>query len=108
MASNRGNIRFSLKIALASTAVHKLRAVLAVLGVFLGALAFTGVQHASLAMVKKAELETEKLGPNLFMAMAGQIRMSRGGGPVIRSSGARTFTQEDATTLSVSCRSCFF
>jgi putative ABC transport system permease protein len=89
----------SLKIALASLAAHKLRAVLAVLGVFLGALAFTGVQHASLAMVRKAELETEKLGPNLFMATAGQVRMSRSGGPGLRSGSAKTFTLEDARAL---------
>lgn len=89
----------SLKIALASLAAHKLRAVLAVLGVFLGALAFTGVQHASLAMVRKAELETEKLGPNLFMATAGQVRMTRGGGAASRSASAKTFTLEDARAL---------
>ncbi len=68
----------SLRIALSSLATHKLRTVLAMLGVFLGALALTGVRHVSEAMVRKAEIETEKLGPNLLMAMSGKIRFTRG------------------------------
>ncbi len=89
---------FSLKIALSSLAVHKLRAVLAMLGVFVGALALTGVQHLSLAMVRKAEIETEKLGPNLFMATAGQVRM-RPGGSTRLPRNARTFKESDAYAL---------
>ncbi|MCA1944497.1 MAG: ABC transporter permease [Desulfovibrio sp.] len=87
----------SLKIALASLAVHKLRTILAMLGVFLGALALTGVQHVSQSMVRQAELETEKLGPNLFAAVSGQVRFRRSGA----SAGtlARTFTIGDALTL---------
>jgi putative ABC transport system permease protein len=68
----------SLRIALSSLATHKLRTVLAMLGVFLGALALTGVRHVSEAMVRKAEIETEKLGPNLLMAMSGKLRFTRG------------------------------
>lgn len=68
----------SLRIALSSLSTHKLRTVLAMLGVFLGALALTGVRHVSEAMVRKAEIETEKLGPNLLMAMSGKLRFSRG------------------------------
>lgn len=68
----------SLRIALKSLATHKMRTVLAMLGVFLGALALTGVLHISLAMERKAVLETEKLGPNLLMAMSGNIRFRRG------------------------------
>lgn len=68
----------SLRIALSSLSTHKLRTVLAMLGVFLGALALTGVRHVSEAMVRKAEIETEKLGPNLLMAMSGKIRFTRG------------------------------
>ena len=52
-----GSMLFSFRIALASLRAHKLRAVLAMLGVFLGALALTGVQHVSQAMVRKAEIE---------------------------------------------------
>jgi putative ABC transport system permease protein len=88
----------SLKIALSSLAAHKLRAALAVLGIFLGALALTAVQHVSQAMVRKAQVEIEKLGPNLFMATAGQVRLRRSGSA--RFSGdARTFTVQDAVAL---------
>lgn len=88
----------NLKIAISSLSVHKMRAVLAMLGVFLGALAFTGVQSASLVMVKSAEVETEKLGPNLFAALSGQVRFRRSGG--VRTSGfASTFTVSDARAL---------
>lgn len=90
-------MHFSLRIALASLATHKLRAVLAMLGVFLGALALTGVQHMSLAMVRKAEAEVEKLGPNLFMARAGQLRFRRAGVGV--GAEPRTFTLQDAAAL---------
>lgn len=69
---------FSLRIALKSLATHKMRTLLAMLGVFLGALALTGVLHISLAMERKAVAETEKLGPNLLMAMAGNLRFRRG------------------------------
>lgn len=91
-------MRFGLKIALSSLSTHKLRTVLAMLGVFLGALALTGVQHVSQAMVRKAEIETEKLGPNLFMARAGDIRFRRSGSA--RASGdARSFTLADASAV---------
>ena len=68
----------SLRIALKALATHKMRTVLAMLGVFLGAFALTGVLHISLAMEQKAVEETEKLGPNLLMAMTGNIRFRRG------------------------------
>ena len=68
----------SLRIALKSLATHKMRTVLAMLGVFLGAFALTGVLHVTLAMERKAVIETEKLGPNLLMAMTGNIRFRRG------------------------------
>ncbi len=88
-----------LKIALASLSAHKLRAVLAMLGVFLGALSFNGVQHVSEAMYKNAEAEAEKLGPNLFAAMAGQVRFSKGGGSARFSGFVRNFTVPDAEAL---------
>lgn len=90
-------MHFSLRIALASLATHKLRAALAMLGVFLGALALTGVQHVSQAMVRKAEVEVEKLGPNLFMARAGQLRFRRAGVGV--GAEPHTFTLADAAAL---------
>lgn len=88
----------SLKIALLALSTHKLRTVLAMLGVFLGALALTGVRHVSKAMVRQAEIEVEKLGPNLFAVMAGQVRFSRGGG-ARTAGGANTFQFEDAQAV---------
>ncbi|MDR3640273.1 MAG: ABC transporter permease [Humidesulfovibrio sp.] len=87
-----------LKIALTSLSTHKLRAVLAMLGVFLGALSFNGVQHVARAMYKNAEVESAKLGPGLFAAMAGQVLFTQGGGA--RSQNfQRTFTVPDAQAL---------
>ncbi|WP_243544658.1 ABC transporter permease [Pseudodesulfovibrio tunisiensis] len=91
-------IPLNLRIAVSSLAAHKLRAVLAMLGVFLGALAFTGVQHVSGMMVRNAEIEAEKLGPNLYAVVAGSSRFSKHGG--IRFRGmVRTFTLADARAL---------
>jgi len=87
-----------LKVALASLKAHKLRTILAMLGVFLGALALTGVQHVSMAMVRQAEMEVEKFGPNLLVAQAGQIRFSRGGS-IRQNFAAKTFTPADARAL---------
>lgn len=91
-------MQFGLSIALASLKTHKLRTILAMLGVFLGALALTGVQHVSMAMVRKAEIETEKLGPNLFMARAGGVRFRRSGGVRV-TSFPTTFKESDAHAL---------
>ena len=92
------SIPLNLSIALSSLSAHKWRAILAMLGVFLGALAFTGVQHVSKIMVRQAEMETEKLGPNLYSVMAGKIRFRRSGG--VRVSGnSRTFTLGDAKAI---------
>src|SRR6056297_84347 len=88
----------SLKIALASLTAHKLRTILAMLGVFLGALALTGVQHISKAMLIKAEQETAKLGTNLFVARTGQVSFRRSGSSRTRNE-ARTFTIRDALAL---------
>ncbi len=94
-----GGLGLTLRVALASLAAHKLRAAMAILGVFLGALALTGVRHVTLGMVRKAELETEKLGPNLFMAVSGQVRFRRGGAGARLGPPARTFTIGDALAL---------
>jgi len=87
-----------LKIALSSLSAHKLRAALAMLGVFLGALSFNGVQHVSTAMYKAAEAEADKLGPGLFAALAGQVRFTKGGGALYQGF-QRTFTVQDARAL---------
>ncbi len=88
-----------LKIALASLAAHKLRAVLAMLGVFLGALAFNGVEHVAEAMYKNAEAEAAKLGPNLFAVMAGSVRFTRDGSAARFAGSVSTFTVADAQAV---------
>lgn len=89
-----------LKIALASLTAHKLRAMLAMLGVFLGALSFNGVEHVAAAMYKNAQAEADKLGPGLFAVMAGQVRFTRNSSGAARfSGGVRTFTVPDAQAL---------
>lgn len=87
----------SFRIALKSLATHKMRTLLAMLGVFLGALALTGVLHISLAMERKAVEETEKLGPNLLMAMTGNIRFRRG--EIRADAGNTRFKLPDAEAL---------
>jgi putative ABC transport system permease protein len=88
----------NLRIAMSSLAAHKWRALLAMLGVFLGALAFTGVQHVSKIMVRQAEMETEKLGPNLYAVMAGSVRFRRSGSVSLKGN-SRNFTVPDAQAL---------
>jgi putative ABC transport system permease protein len=88
----------SLKIALASLRAHRLRTLLAMIGVLLGALALTGVQHVSKAMLAKTEVETAKLGTNLFVAQSGQLSFRRDGTARTRNE-ARTFTLRDARAL---------
>jgi putative ABC transport system permease protein len=87
-----------LKIALAALRTHRLRTILAIVGVLLGALALTAVQHVGKAMYAKAEAETAKLGTNLFLARSGQIRPGFGAGRS-RARDARTFTLADARAL---------
>ncbi|QJB56022.1 ABC transporter permease [Pseudodesulfovibrio sp. zrk46] len=88
----------NFRIALSSLKAHKWRAILAMLGVFLGALAFTGVQHVSKIMVRRAEIETEKLGPNSYAVVAGNIRFRRSGGARI-TAFSRNFTVGDAKAV---------
>ena len=91
-------LSLSLKIALASLKAHRLRTILAIVGVALGAMALTGVQHVSQAMYRKAELETAKFGTNLFVARSGQIRFRRSGSASSRNA-TRTFSLADARML---------
>ncbi|MBU1248911.1 MAG: ABC transporter permease [Proteobacteria bacterium] len=71
---------------------------MAMLGIFLGALAFTGVQTMGQIMVRKAEMEVEKMGPNLFAIMAGQVRFHRGGGISFRGF-SKNMTVGDALAI---------
>lgn len=87
-----------LRIALRSLAAHKLRSLLAMLGVFLGTLALTGVIHISHALEEQARIETAKLGPNLLAVVAGQPSFRREG--TIRFGDVTTtFKLQDATAL---------
>ncbi|MEZ6853475.1 ABC transporter permease [Halodesulfovibrio aestuarii] len=87
-----------LRIALRSLAAHKLRSILAMLGVFLGTLALTGVIHVSEALKEQARIETEKLGPNLLVVLAGKPTFRRSGS--LRYGGqTTTFKLEDAEAL---------
>ncbi|MDX9710870.1 MAG: ABC transporter permease [Trichloromonas sp.] len=88
----------SLKIALSSLRAHRLRTLLAMIGVLLGALALTGVQHVSKSMLEKTEVETAKLGSNLFIAQSGQLAFRRDGTARARNE-ARNFTLADAQAL---------
>ncbi|BDQ34251.1 ABC transporter permease [Pseudodesulfovibrio portus] len=91
-------LSINFRMAVSSLSAHKLRAILAMLGVFLGALAFTGVQHVSKIMVRQAEMETEKLGPNLYAVVAGTVRFSPQGD--VRVFGrVRNFTLADAQAV---------
>jgi putative ABC transport system permease protein len=89
----------TLKIALSSLRSHRLRTILAMIGVLLGALALTAVQHVGQAMYAKAEAETAKLGTNLFMVRSGQIRFSPVGGTSRVRREATTFSIADAEAL---------
>lgn len=89
----------SLLIALRALAVHKIRTGLAMLGIFLGALALTGVLHISNSLALKAELETAKFGPNLVQASAGQLRFRPGGGVGSSRDLVTTFSLDDAAYL---------
>ncbi len=88
----------SLKIALSSLAAHRLRTILAMVGVLLGALALCGVQHVSEALLRKAEMETAKLGTNLFVARSGKVSFRRSGSARVGET-ARTFKLADARAL---------
>ena len=88
-----------LLIALRALAVHKVRTGLAMLGIFLGALALTGVLHISNSLALKAEQETAKFGPNLVQATAGQLRFRPGGGIGVSRDPVTTFTLDDSAYL---------
>lgn len=65
------------KIALKALSAHKLRTALAILGVFLGTLVLTAVTHIGSAIVLQADLEVQKLGPNLVQVRAAPVRFGR-------------------------------
>ncbi len=87
-----------LRIAIKALAAHKLRTMLAILGVFLGTLVLTAVTHIGAAIVLQADLETQKLGPNLVQVRALPVRFGRiGNGASLGIT--TTVTMEDADAV---------
>lgn len=66
-----------LIIAFKALLAHRLRSILAMLGIFLGTLVLTAITHIGSAMILQADLETQKLGPHLVQVRAGRVRMAR-------------------------------
>ncbi len=92
----RGNI---LRIALRGLREHKMRSLLAMLGVFLGAFMLTLVLHVSQSLALKVDGETQKLGANIVDVGAGKNPFSRGG--INRAGGrnAATLKPRDAEAI---------
>ena len=90
-----------LRMTLRSLAQHRLRTALAMLGVFLGALALTCVLHITRAMSAKADLEVQRLGPNLIQVLSGQTRFRRSAlADTVRvTGGVTTLTLDDARAV---------
>lgn len=74
------NIFLLIKIAWSSLSQFRLRAILTLLGIFLGSFSLAGVEHASLIMKEKAKREIEKLGSNLLMLSNAEMRFRPSGG----------------------------
>jgi putative ABC transport system permease protein len=66
-----------LIIAFKALDAHRLRSVLAILGIFLGTLVLTAITHIGSSMLLQADEETQKLGPNLVQVRAGRVRFAR-------------------------------
>lgn len=92
------SVMVNLHIAYASLMARKLRTVLAMLGVFLGALAFTGVQTVSDIMARNAEMQAEAMGPNLMSVVSGRVRFRRSGSVGVKDFNTN-FKVSDALAL---------
>ncbi|GLI34369.1 ABC transporter permease [Desulforhabdus amnigena] len=90
-------IILNLKIALRSLYSFKLRTSLAVLGVFLGTFSLILVSNLTDSLVKKGEMEIEKLGKNLLVVRSGTVL--RFGASTRLLTQATTLTLEDAKAL---------
>lgn len=90
----------NLRIAVKALAAHRLRSILAMLGVFLGTLVLTAITHIGAAMMEQADEETQKLGPNLVQVRAGRIRFAREDTEGSKSTGSiTTLTMADAADV---------
>ncbi|MEW6586694.1 MAG: ABC transporter permease [Nitrospirota bacterium] len=84
-------IYLNLKIAVRSLLNFKLRTALAVLGVFLGTFSLIVVSNLSDSLLKKTQMEADKLGKSLLIVRSG----------IVRRFGASTRLLSEATTLTV-------
>ncbi len=90
-------IALNLLIALRSLYSFKLRTALAVLGVFLGTFSLILVSNLSASLVRKGEMEIEKLGKDLLVVRSG--RVLRVGGSTRLLSEATTLTMADSRAI---------
>lgn len=92
----------SFSIAIKALAAHKLRTVLAILGVFLGTLVLTAVTHIGASIVQQADDEVQKLGPNLVQVRAGRVRFAREATAETTLGHTTTISMEDAVAVTSS------
>lgn len=92
----RGGI---LRIALRGLREQKMRSLLAILGVFLGAFMLTLVLHVSESLALKVDKEIQKLGANIVDVGAGKNVFSRGGPNRAGGRNAATLTLSDAEAI---------
>lgn len=88
-----------LIIAIKALSAHKLRTALAILGVFLGTLVLTAVTHIGSAILRQADDEVQKLGPNLVQVRAGHPRFSRESTSSATLGRTTTISVEDARAV---------
>ncbi|MDR2892265.1 MAG: ABC transporter permease [Deltaproteobacteria bacterium] len=96
-----------LKMAVKALAQHRLRSVLAILGIFLGTLVLTGVTHIGSSMIAQADAETQKLGPNLVQVRAGRIRFMRADTTADTGTAARVATGAISTVTEADAKAVY-
>jgi putative ABC transport system permease protein len=89
---------FLLKIVWNSLGRFKLRALLTLLGIFLGSFSLAGVNQATLIMQEKTRQEVEKLGNNLLLLTNAQVRFRPSGGARLGKE-AKTLKLREVTYL---------
>ncbi|MDR2825931.1 MAG: ABC transporter permease [Deltaproteobacteria bacterium] len=87
-----------LIIAFKALDAHRLRSILAILGIFLGTLVLTAITHIGSSMLLQADEETQKLGPNLVQVRAGRVRFARTNTNTNASASASAGTSSNTST----------
>jgi putative ABC transport system permease protein len=82
---------FNFKIAIGSLCNFRLRTILAIFGVFLGTFSLIIVANLSKSLVKKTDLEAEKLGKDLIIVRSG----------IVKRFGSRIRVLSESTNLTV-------